>query len=233
MNTQEARKALISDPRRLSPDLEQAIRDDVKLATLRQQLLCTDDKLAAAFAEVNPVPGLADRIILRARYRRRSMWLGAVAASALLVGFLGVTMLRPEPDSPLAVAMLDHVITETGELNDAGDISVAATKASLAKINVAYNDIGYRVRHIGECIVAGRTGRHVVVSTPRGIVTFLIMPKDVSELKKRSTLNKGLYQAVFVPQKKAAFGVFADNQLTTAQLESMMGQMFVPMKELI
>ena len=233
MNTQEARKALISDPRRLSPDLEQAIRDDVKLATLRQQLLCTDDKLAAAFAEVNPVPGLADRIILRARYRRRSIWLGAVAASALLVGFLGVTMLRPEPDSPLAVAMLDHVITETGELNDAGDIGVAATKASLAKINVAYNDIGYRVRHIGECIVAGRTGRHVVVSTPRGIVTFLIMPKDVSELKKRSTLNKGLYQAVFVPQKKAAFGVFADNQLTTAQLESMMGQMFVPMKELI
>ena len=71
-----------------------------------------NDKLASAFGEVTPVAGLADRLILRSRYRRRSMWLAGVAASTLLVGALSVTMLRPEAESPLAVAMLDHVIAK-------------------------------------------------------------------------------------------------------------------------
>ena len=233
MNTQEARRALLADPRQLSPALEQALRGDAELVKFRQQLLSSNDKLAAAFAEVTPVSGLAERIILRARYRRRSLWLGGVAASVMLVGALSVAMLRTEAESPLAVAMLNHVIEEQGEMNDAGNISVAAARDSLAKINVAYNDVGYRIRHIGECVVAGRVGRHLVVSTPQGIVSFVILPKGEGELKKRRTLNSGLYQAVLVPHKKAAFGVFADNHLTTTQLESMMGQMFVPMKELV
>lgn len=233
MNTQEARRALLADPRHLSPELEQALRDDAELAKFHQQLLGINDKLADAFAEVTSAPGLAERIILRTHSRRRSLWLGGMAASVMLVGALSVTMLRSEADSPLALAMFNHVIEEQGEMNDAGNISVAAAKASLAKINVAYNDVGYRIRHIGECVVAGRVGRHLVVSTPQGIVSFVIMPQRAGELKKRSTLNRGLYQAVLVPHKKAAFGVFADNLLTSTQLESMMGQMFTPMKELV
>lgn len=231
MNAQDARRALLADPRRISSELEQMVRDDVELAKFRQQLLGMNDKLASAFGEVIPVPGLADRLILRARYRRRSMWLAGVAASTLLVGILSVTMLRPEAESPLAVAMLDHVINEKGELADNGNISTSTAKASLARIGVAYNDIGYQVRHIGECEVAGRIGRHVVMNTPQGVVSFLIMPKNEGELSKRRTLSKGLYQAVFVPQKKAAFGVFADNHVNTQQLESMMDRMFVPMKD--
>src|SRR5258706_7727940 len=231
MNAQDARRALLADRGRLPAELEQGVRDDAGLAKLRQQLLGLDDKLAAAFGDVTPLPGLAERIILRARYRRRSVWLGAVAASVLLAGALSLTVFRPEAESPLAVAMLDHVIVEKGELADNGNISAAATKVSLAQIGVAYKDIGYQVRHIGECEVAGRIGRHVVMNTPLGVVTFLIMPQVKGELSSRRVMNKGLFQAVFVPQKRSAFGVIADAHMNTKQMESMMGQMFAPMKD--
>lgn len=231
MNAQDARRTLLADPQRISPELEQMVCDDVELAKFRQQLLGMNDKLASAFGEVTPIAGLADRLILRTRYRRRSMWLAGVAASTLLVGALSVTMLRPEAESPLAVAMLDHVINEKGELADNGNISTSTARASLARIGVAYNDIGYQVRHIGECEVAGRIGRHVVMNTPQGVVTFLIMPQSKGELASRRVMNKGLFQAVFVPQKKAAYGVFAENKMNAQQLESMMGRMFVPMRD--
>ncbi len=203
---------------------------DPSLIKLRQQLLNVNDRLTSAFDEVAPVTGLADRIILRSRYRRRSLWLSAMAASVLLVGALSVTLFRPEAESPLAVAMLDHVILEKGEMADAGHISAAATQASLARIGVAYRDVGYQVRHIGECEVAGRIGRHVVMNTPRGIVTFLIMPQNKGELASRRVMNKGVYQAVFVPQKKAAFGVIADAHMNAKEMESMMGRMFAPIE---
>ncbi len=230
MNSQDARRALLTDPRRISAELEQAIRADAGLIKLRQQLLNVNDKLAAAFGDVAPVAGLADRIILRTRYRSRSIWLGAVAASLLLVGVLSVNVLRQEAESPLALAMLDHVIVSKEEMADNGNISAAATKSSLAQIGVAYRDVGYQVRHIGECEVAGRIGRHVVMNTPQGIVTFLIMPQGKGELASRRVMNKGLYQAVFVPQKKSAFGVVADNRMSPQQMESMMGRMFAPME---
>jgi len=120
---------------------------------------------------------------------------------------------------------------EKGELADNGNISAAATKVSLAQIGVVYKDIGYQVRHIGECEVAGRIGRHVVMNTPLGVVTFLIMPQVKGELSSRRVMNKGLFQAVFVPQKRSAFGVIADAHMNTKQMESMMGQMFAPMKD--
>jgi hypothetical protein len=229
MNPHDARRALLADPRRLSPELELAIRDDAGLAALRRQLLDVNEKMASAFGEVVPMPGISERIILRARYRRRSKWLAGLAASALLVGALSATMLRREPQSALAVAMLDHVIGEPAELADNGLVSAAATRASLAKIGVAYADLGYRVRHIGECEVAGRIGRHLVMDTPQGVVTFLVMPSKAGELARRSVLNKGLFQAVFVPQRKLAIGVIGDRQMNGPKLEAMMASMFAPL----
>jgi Protein of unknown function (DUF3379) len=229
--TRAAREALLADPRRVSPEAEAAIRNDPALRQLRQQLLDTDAQAARAFDEVAPPPGLAERIILRGRLRvgSRSRW-AAGAAASFVIAAAAFFMLQPQPDSPsspLALAMMDHVIETKYELDDDDNVAPTRVKASLAALGVQYRDAGYRVRHLADCLVAGRMGKHLVMNTPSGIVSFIILPDNGEALPKRQKLGKGQFHAVFTPQPRAAYGAFAEKNISAAELESLMNKLFV------
>lgn len=230
---QEIRRALLADPRRTSPAIEAAIAADPSLAALRQQLSAGADQLADAFAEVAPPAGLAERLILRVRYRRRSTWAAGIAASLVLAAVVLVT-LRPATPVPITMAMLDHVIEETGEWTDSGSVSVQTATASLGQLGVGFRDAGYHIRHLAECVVAGRTGRHLVMKTPQGLVSFLILPTQSGEVGGRQAMNKGSMQAVFVAgapsgnrsSPAVAIGVFAEKGVDPKSMEVLMREMF-------
>lgn len=224
--TQAARAALLADPRRVSPEVEVTLLNDPALQQFRQRLLDNDAQVAQAFDEATPPPGLAERIILRTRYRRRSRW-AAGAAAAVVVAAVALFMFKPQAHSPLALAMLDHVIESKYELDIDGNVAPARVKASLAALGVQYRDAGYRVRHLADCLVAGRLGKHLVLSTPSGIVSFVILPDNGEALPRRQKLGKGHFHAVFIPQPRAAYGAFADKNVSTAELESLMQKLFV------
>ena len=226
MNSHDVRKALLADPRRTTPEIENAIRDDAELATLRQQLLNLNGEVAKALGEVIAPPGLADRIILRVRYRQRSRWMGGIAAS-VVVAMLSIMLLREEAPSTIAVAMLDHVVDNPDELADGGNVPVQTATASLGRLGVGFHDVGYQIRHLAECVVAGRVGRHLVLNTPDGLVSFLILPRHAGEMGGRQLLSKGNFQAVLQPAQRVAIGVFADKRISTKKIESMMQQMFL------
>jgi hypothetical protein len=227
--TQAARRALLADPRRVPPEVEAAINRDPALQQLRRQLLETDAQVAQAFDEVRSSPGLAERIILHARLRnrRRSQWVAGLAAS-FLVAAAALFMLQPAADSPLALAMMDHVIEAKYELDDDGNVAPARVQASLAALGVQYRDAGYRVRHLADCLVAGRMGKHLVLNTPSGIVSFMIVPDNGQAMPKRQKLDKGQFHAVFTPQPRAAYGAFAEKNVSAAEMEALMKKLFVP-----
>lgn len=232
--TQAARRALLADPRRVSPEVEVTINNDPALQQLRWQLLDTDAQVARAFDDVQPSPGLAERLILHARYRRRSQWVAGLAASFLVVAAAWF-ILQPAAESPLAtesplaMAMMDHVIEAKYELDDDGHVAPARVQASLAALGVQYRDAGYRVRHLADCLVAGRMGKHLVLNTPSGIVSFMIVPDNGEALSKRQKLGKGQFHAVFTPQPRAAYGAFAEKSVSPAELEALMKKLFVPL----
>ena len=229
MNSHEARRAMLASPRLARPSLDAAMRDDTSLARLRQQLLQADERMAKAFAEVTPPSGLAERVILRAQYqqqqRRRSRWAAGIAAS-FVIAAAAIFVGRPESPSPIALAMLDHVVEGVDELADAGDVSVQTAQASLGRIGVGFRDAGYKIRHLGECVVAGRIGRHLVMNTPNGLVSFLILPTHRGEIDSRQMLRKGEFQAVLRPSNAAAIGVFANRTIDTKVMEAMLAKMF-------
>ena len=230
---QAARRALLADPRRVSPEVEASINRDPALRQLRRQLLDTNVQVALAFDEVQPSPGLAERIVLHAHLRngRRSRWVAGVAgvAASFLIMAAALFMLQPVADSPLALAMLDHVIEAKYELDDDGNVAPARVQASLAALGVQYRDAGYRVRHLADCLVAGRMGKHLVLNTPSGIVSFMIVPDNGQALSKRQKLGKGQFHAVFTPQSRAAYGAFAEKNVSAAELEALMNKLFVPL----
>ena len=75
--------------------------------------------------------------------------------------------------------------------------------------------------------VAGRLGKHLVLSTPSGIVSFLIVPDNGEALPQRQKFGKGQFHAVFMPQPRAAYGAFAEKNVSAAEMESLMNQLFV------
>ena len=229
MNSHEARRAMLANPRLTAPSLDAAMRDDASLAGLRQQLLQADERIAKAFSDVTPPPGLAERVILRVQYRqqqrRRSRWAAGIAAS-VVIAVAAIFGGRPESPSPIALAMLDHVVEGVDELADAGNVSVQTAQASLGRIGVGFRDAGYQIRHLAECVVAGRTGRHLVMNTPHGLVSFLILPTRRGEVDKRQVLHKGEFQAVLQPSNAVAIGVFASRTSDTRDMEAMLKTMF-------
>ena len=93
-------------------------------------------------------------------------------------------------------------------------------------MGVPFNDLGYHIRHLSECVVDGRTGRHLVMSTPEGLVSFLIMPRRAGEVSKRLELERGAMQAVLQPASHVAIGVFADRRVSKVAMEAMMQRLF-------
>ncbi|MBI3715392.1 MAG: DUF3379 family protein [Betaproteobacteria bacterium] len=225
MNVKQASRALLADPRRSDPELEHAIATNPALHELRLALKHNGATLAAAFAEVSPPPGLADRIILRARFRQRTRWLAGIAAGAL-VATAALFALRPEAPAPIAVAMLDHVITQPDELADAGSVPAQTARASLQRIGIRFDDLGYPIRHLTECVIDGRTGRHLVVKTPEGLVTLLVVPRRSGEMPGRIELKHADFRAVLRPAGSVAVGVFADRRLKPEAMDALMQKMF-------
>lgn len=224
MNEMDARRQLLADPHHLDAQLEAQLRADANLAALRASLLACDNAIAEELVTVVPPKGLSDRIILRARYRKSARWGLALAASTLLAAAITFGLMPGSPEA-VSVAMIDHVIASPEELADDGVVSNERARASLQQIGVSLRGSGYLIRHIGECVVAGRVGRHIVVNTTAGLVTLLVLPTSSGELSRQRTLNKGNFVALILPQPKLAVAVVGSSGMAPSQLESLARQM--------
>ncbi len=228
MTELEARRQLLSDPRRLSPELRAAIEADPRLAALRDELLRTDAELQRTLTSA-PVPdGLADRIVLRARYGSRSRWGLALAATVAALA-IGVPSYLRMHDRELELArdhaIIEHVAEGTNELRDDGRIEPAAWRTSVAALGVNVRDPGYRIRHLANCVIAGVESRHFVVEGPRGVVSYVILPGAKGDASERE-LREGAMHGLFVQRAGVTIGVFGQDGMERAELEKMMHAVF-------
>lgn len=225
MSEFEARRELFTDPRHISPALAEEIAADPHLAALREELLAADREMHRVLT-APPVPeGLAERIVLRSRYASRSRWGLALAATvaALAVGVPSYLRIQAY-DAELARdrAMIDHVAQSTGELEDDGRIEPAAFHASLEKLGVPVRTPGFRVRHLGNCVIAGIESRHFVVEGPTGPVTYVVLPGAGSSSSAERMIERDGMHGLFVQRAGATIGVFAQGTPTREQLERWM-----------
>ncbi len=222
MNEFEARRQLLTDPRRIPPELAEAIAADPRLAALREELLAADSEMRRVLTAA-PVPeGLAERIVLRSRFSTRSRW-GLALAAALTALAVGVpSYFRLEAyDAEIARdrAMIEHVAESRSEIEDDGRIEPAAFRASLAKVGVAARAPQFRVRHLANCVIAGIESRHFVVEGPRGPVSYVILPGANGASDAERMLERDGLHGLFVQRSGATIGVFAQGASSREELE--------------
>jgi hypothetical protein len=229
MNPLEARRLLLADPHRSSAELRAALDESPSLATFRVELLRSDEQLHDALTATEVPGGLADRLVLQARYHERSRWGLALAAAlvSIAVGIPPILEVFHEPQRyGLERAMIEHVDEEAGELQDDGGVEPAVLRASVGALGVQLKESGYRIRHLGHCVVAGREGRHFTIDGPNGVVSFVVLPGAAKE-DAGVLMRAGATRGVFMKRAGVTIGAFVQDATERAELEGLLRRVFV------
>lgn len=223
MNELEARRQLLADPRHISPELTAAVAGDPRLAALRDDLVRNDAAMQAELT-ATPVPeGLADRLVLRARYGSRPRWGLALAAAAavLAIGVPGYLGMVGSAEAARDEAMMQHVVESTGELQDNGYVAPAVLRAEVAVLGLQVTNAGFRVRHLGRCVIAGIESRHFVLQGPSGAISYVILPGAKGVFGERE-IEHGTMRGLFAQRDGFTVGVFGEGNVGRDELEQMM-----------
>jgi len=208
MNCLEFQRRLNADPHRLGPEAE--AHADACPACARR--LARQMRLEAELAQallVSPPEGLADRVLLAARLRRRREYMPALALAAGLVLAVGIGLSLPQwGGEDLAGASIAHVLSEP-------QLLAARERVAAGQVSAQFARVGGRLEgalpavHAGPCEVPGGEGAHVVLDTPHGRVTVLLMPHRRVEEEARKN-DQGLI-AVVHSARRGCYTLVASN----------------------
>jgi Protein of unknown function (DUF3379) len=184
MNHNEARLLIGADPHSVPPELaehlascpecSQFLREMVALDTnIRRALEQAPLSVAAPSETTATVVPIASASTARRR-KPASVWSRwALAASVAVISILAVWALRPT-DS-LARDVVAHVEFESKSWSSKEDPSPAEINETLARAGVALDMSSDKVMYAHSCPFRGHTVPHLVVSTPQGPVTVMVL----------------------------------------------------------
>lgn len=221
MNCLIFRRDVLVDPRAASGDVREHARECAACADFRSRTAALDAKIAEVLAV--PVPaGLEERVLAasrgaRSRPRRQFLALAASLAGIAVVGGGTFFALR---DDPMALAGIDFVVEEEANaiLNakpaNPGDLVQVARSLSLE----LPRQLG-EVRYIGICPFQGTIAHHVIVTTPQGKATLLLLPER-PVASRGSASARGL-RSIVKPAGAGSVAVISESSRSIERIESM------------
>jgi len=209
MKCSDVRFALAADPSGVGADVAAHLDACASCAAYAQDMLELDDKLRKAMQVTAPEIALPGEPSRAASMPGR--WFGArqfalaasVAAVAVLAGLLWIGV----PRQSLAKAVVDHMAHEPGAWVQQDALPPPAVAPILARSGVALREGMPDVSYANSCWFRGRHVPHLVVRTPGGPVTIMVLPHDA--VAGRVSLDEEGYRGVIVPAERGAIAVLA------------------------
>lgn len=204
------RRSVLVDPHALDSYAREHKAGCRACAEFHERALRLDDQILDA-AHIAPPAELADQImdaVAPPVRSRRSLY--AIAASVLLAVSLAIGVWYPRND-PLALAGIDFVVDE-----EASAI-LSAKPADPAQLAQVARTLGVRlpeqlgeIRYIGTCPFDGGIAHHVVVTSPAGKVTLLLLP-DRTIAESASASSRG-FRSLVRPVKGGSIAIIASSE---------------------
>ena len=192
-------------------------------------------------AAMVPVPeALADRVLLRRKVRVPA-WFGgfgfgvwALAASLIIALVAVIQLYRADigdgeriattaavGEGHAAIAAISYVLDHEPRLlreNVSGDPAVM--KSALERLGLNLPAQGTTVRYLGKCPVPNGEGEHLVLQTPFGQVTLILVPEQ--SLGPRVVVTYRDRTAVLSPVQSGSYIVVTDSLKNVKQIEKML-----------
>lgn len=208
-----------------------------KCAALARKVENFDTRIHEAI--LVPVPeALADKVLLRHKVREPARFgaFGAWAlAASLIIALVAVIQLHRADtgdqeriataaavgEGHAAVAAISYVLDHEPQLlkdNVSGDPAVM--KSALMRLGLNLPAKGTTVRYLGKCPVPSGEGEHLVLQTPFGQVTLILVPEQ--SLGPRVVVAYRDRTAAVSPLRSGSYIVVADSLQAVKQLERLL-----------
>jgi len=181
INCLEVRRILGAEPQRRDPALAEHCEGCAGCAAFMKEMRDLDARLARALTLEVP-EGLEARIVFSTAFRparrRNFRWLAAAAVVVLAVGlgFGAWRMNLHKNDMPLAEAIVQHAIQQSQALASTTPVDDASVGAVLERVGAKLQGSMGPITYADTFYMHGQMGAHLVMMTPRGAVTLLLLP---------------------------------------------------------
>ena len=197
MNCEQARLQIGADPTASTADLEDHLRDCGQCRQFREEMRTLDTNIRRALERP---PGWVASPRVTATWRP---W--ALAASVLLamLAVLSVWLLRPS--DTLAREVVAHVQEEPESWLAQEHVDTQGINAALRGAGVSLDITSDRITYAQSCWFRGHYVPHLVVQTPQGPVTVMILRNQ--RVSGRRTFHEAGMSGVIVPAPQGSIAV--------------------------
>jgi Protein of unknown function (DUF3379) len=214
MNHNEARLLIGADPHSVSPELADHLAGCPECAQFQHEMVALDGNIRRALEQgpVSPAqPGAAPATVTpitnapaAPRPRRTRAWSGwALAASVAVISVLAVWALRP--NASLAHDVITHVEHESDSWSSNEQPPATEVNETLAQAGVALDMDSDKVTYAHSCLFRGHVVPHLVVSTPQGPVTVIVLRYE--SVKHRMNFHEDGMSGVITPAPHGSIAV--------------------------
>lgn len=216
MNHNEARLLIGAEPDSPpSAELASHLASCAECAQFQREMVTLDANIRRALEQgpvlaAATVPVASVTPINEARGSRKvkptNVWSGwALAASVAVASVLVIWALRPS--DTLAHDIVAHVEYESNSWSSKESVSPVAVGAILAKAGVALDMSSDKVMYARTCLFRGHLVPHLVVHTPRGPVTVLVLPDE--KVTRKTSFHEDGMTGVITPAPHGSIAVLA------------------------
>jgi hypothetical protein len=219
MNCIDLRRDALAHPLRLAPEAQAHVDQCPACRAFVERQRELDAELYDTLRV--PVPdGLADRILVaHGIRRRRAPWIWGIAATVVLAA--GIATVAPVAFSGRALAgeALAHVAHEPEFLLKSVRYAPDMLPKELAAQGVRLASSLGEVTFAMPCPVASGTASHIVVATPQGKVTLLLMPGDGNRRRRAEMESDGM-TAIALPAARGSIAIVAASRAQALAIEN-------------
>ncbi len=213
MNCEHVRQAIGALPRATDPALEQHLAGCADCSVYRREMLALEARLERALAlPLAPAaaPAAAPVVPLPVRSagapRRWRGW--ALAASLLLTVLLGVFVAGGRDGEALASELVEHLAGEVDSWDQTRPLPQSALDLVLRRSGVRLDrDALGELVYAHSCWFRGHWVPHLVLRTPGGAVTVMVLPTESVDAPQR--FDEGGYAGVIAPAAVGAVAVLS------------------------
>ena len=219
MNCIDLRRDALVQPLRLAPEAQAHVDACPACRAFIERQRELDTELYDALRV--PVPdGLADRILVaHGIRRRRAPWIWAIAAT--LVVAVGISLVAPPALSGRALAgeAIAHVHEEPQSFRLVSAHPPAMLSSELSTQGVRLARALGEVTYATLCPTSAGKGRHLVIATPTGPVTLLLLPSDATR-RRRSLVESDGMTAIAIPAARGSIAIVAKSREQALAVEN-------------
>ncbi|MBI3530533.1 MAG: DUF3379 family protein [Betaproteobacteria bacterium] len=236
------RRAKLAVPHDASTELIEHVRGCAACAVFAREIdeferrlheavhLAVPEGLAEQILVRHQRPGWASRMleVMRNSFGlRQSALSGRRSAHVLVAAFVlsvivAIALNLPSEHNEPADRFIAHVVAEPEVFRDTANFEPAKFDQAMARYGGQIHQPVGSVRHLGDCLIDGVVAQHILVQTPYGTATLILIPKRMSATSKPRT--KDGYTVVVIALRNGSLGIVTDSPERTRKVEDLLKQ---------